>query len=326
MVLFSKHDLTKNPPFLKLDLISCRNLLIYFNATLQQQVIPLFHYALLNDAYLFLGKSESVSSFTDLFGTVDAKNKIFIRRHGSNLHTIKFSAFKNQQTYNLEAKPSAKQANEKSLGDLVKETLYNTFEHPYVVVDDQLDIQEIHGDVRLFITLNSGSMQINLVKMVNQELQIELRTLLTKLLKHKDNLKSEIKRFELFGNTYYVRIHARPLIFNESTENLYLVIFEKLDINEFISKGTTDSSQEIVNEKITELEQELTATKEHLQTYIEEIETSNEELQSLNEELQSTNEELQSSNEELETSNEELQSTNEEIQITYAELKLQMKN
>ncbi len=321
MVLFSKHDLTRNPPFLKLDLISCRNLLIYFNASLQQHVIPIFHYSLLPEAYLFLGKSESVSSFTDLFGAIDAKNKIYVRKKGSNLHSIKFSAFKVQQTYNLETKPNTNHSKTLSVGELVKETLYNTFEHPYVVVDEQLDIQEIHGDVRLFITLNSGVMQINLIKMVNQEIQIELRTLLAKVVKQKENLKSEIKRFELFNNYYYVRIHARPLIFNNAAGNLYLVIFEKLDINEFIAKGPVESSEELVNEKITELEHELTATKEHLQTYIEEIETSNEELQSLNEELQSTNEELQSSNEELETSNEELQSTNEEIQITYAELK-----
>jgi two-component system CheB/CheR fusion protein len=157
--------------------------------------------------------------------------------------------------------------------------------------------------------------------MVNQELQIELRTILTKVVKHKENLKSDIKRFELFGGEYYVRIHAKPLLFNEGLENLYLVIFEKLDIHDFIAKGSLRDKKEIVDEKIAELEQELVATKEHLQTYIEEIETSNEELQSLNEELQSTNEELQSSNEELETSNEELQSTNEEIQIAYTELK-----
>ncbi len=321
MVLFSKHDLTKNPPFLKLDLISCRNLLIYFNAALQQHIIPIFHYSLQTEGYLFLGKSETVSAFTDLFGTVDAKNKIYIRKRGSNLHSIKFSAFKAETNFNQEEKTSSAKIKTNSVTDLVKETLFNTFEHPYVLVDDHLDIQEIFGDVRLFITLNSGSMQINLVKMVNQELQIELRTLLSKVIKNKINYRSEIKKFELFSGTYYVRIHARPLLFNEAKENLYMVIFEKLDINEFISKGTIEGSEDVVSEKLTELEQELNATKEHLQTYIEEIETSNEELQSLNEELQSTNEELQSSNEELETSNEELQSTNEEIQIAYAELK-----
>ncbi len=320
MVLYSKHDVTRNPPFLRLDLISCRNLLIYFNAALQQQILPIFHYAILQDGLLFLGKSETVGQFNDLFATVDAKNKLFQRKRGGNLHAIKFSAFKAQkQPLPQRVDPRLKQ--DLSISELVKETLFHSYEHPYVVVNESHDIQEVSGDVRLFISLSPGSVHLNLLKMVNQELQLEVRSILSRSIKERAGVKSQIKRFELFGSQHFVRIQAKPLIYAEGIESLYVVIFEKLDIDKFVSHAPETTRELSLDAHTAELEHELAATKEHLQTYIEEIETSNEELQSLNEELQSTNEELQSSNEELETSNEELQSTNEEIQIAYAELK-----
>lgn len=319
MVLFSKHDLTSNPPFLKLDLISCRNLLIYFNAALQHQIIPVFHYALNNDGYLFLGRSETVGQFTDLFATVDGRNKLFQRKRGGALNTIKFSSFKTtQQPIHRDNK---KHRGEWTIPEMVKETLFNTFEHPYVIIDEEFDVREVNGDVRLFMSLQPGAIQVNLLKMVNKELQIELRSVITQAVKNREYVRSSIRKFDLFGSAHFVRVSAKPLIYSKDSDALFIVVFEKLDIEEFISKGVIKDTGEVMDSRITDLEHELASTKEHLQTYIEEIETSNEELQSLNEELQSTNEELQSANEELETTNEELQSTNEEIQIAYSELK-----
>lgn len=320
-VLFSRHDLIKNPPFLKLDLLSCRNLLIYFNAGLQQQVLPIFHYALNQDGYLFLGKSESIGHFADLFSIVDSKNKLFQRKIGSKLHQIKFSAYQAHKQPLSANKHQPKEIQELSLGELVKETLFQGFEHPYVVVNENGEIQEVKGDLRLFLTLSAGSIQVNLFKMLNQELQIELRSVFTKAVREQHNIQSRIRRFTIFDNNYYVRFTVKPLVFQSAAETLYIVIFEKLDIDEFISGRVISGKEDLVSIRILELEEELAATKEQLQAYIEEIETSNEELQSLNEELQSANEELQSGNEELETSNEELQSTNEEIQIAYTELR-----
>jgi two-component system CheB/CheR fusion protein len=324
MVLFSKHDLTSNPPFLKLDLICCRNLLIYFGATLQQQIIPVFHYALNPDGYLFLGKSETVGQFSDLFATLDSKNKIYQKKTGSTIHAVKFTAFKPQKAgalSNLGSLPRKELTQKITLADVVRDTIFQTFENPYVIVNEQFDVVEIRGDVRLFMTFQQGSVQINLLKMVNHELQIELRAILMQASKERKSVKSTIKKFELFGNRYFVRMFAKPLVYNEFNEDLYMIVFETLDLNDVVGKSPNPSESELEKERLIELEQELAATKEHLQTYIEELETSNEELQSLNEELQSTNEELQSSSEELETSNEELQSTNEEVQIAYAELK-----
>ena len=320
MVLFTKHDLTNNPPFLKLDLISCRNLLIYFGASLQQQIIPIFHYALLQDAYLLLGKSETIGQFTDLFTTVDVKNKFYQRKRGGNIHNVKFSAFKAQKQP-LPSVTIRKTKTEVSISDLVKETLFNTYENPYVVVNEQYDILETNGDLRLFLSLPQGSINVNLIKMVNPELQIEIRSVVARAIKDREQVKSGIRKFVLFNSTFYVRVTAKPLIYTDAANELYLVVFERLDLEEFVSKGIVSPDAQLTDVRVQELEHELAATKEHLQTYIEELETSNEEMQSLNEEMQSTNEELQSSNEELETSNEELQSTNEEIQITYAELK-----
>lgn len=325
MVLFSKHDVTNNPPFLKLDLICCRNLLIYFGANLQKQIIPLFHYSLNENGYLFLGKSETVGQFSDLFNTIDAKNKIFQRKKGNALKAIQFSNFKAKLQHATKLDDNAKASKAKTsstLEDIIKETIYTDFENPYVIINENFDIQSVHGDVRLFLSFTSGNINVNLIKMVNMELQIELRAIITRAIKDFKNINSPIKKFNLFGQIHFVKLCVKPLKSIDYRDNLLMVIFEKLEIDEFILKENLITDKELIDNRVQELEKELQLTKEHLQTFIEELETSNEELQSLNEELHSTNEELQSSNEELETSNEELQSTNEEVQIAYTELKL----
>lgn len=320
-VLFSKHDLLRNPPFLRLDLITCRNLLIYFNNSLQEQVMPIFHYGLNNEGILFLGKSESIGSFGDLFAIVDAKNKLFKRKNGTGIRPLKFASF-HPSVPRAPKVASPELIKEVSLLDRIKDTLFKTYEHPYVVVNAEYNVLEVYGDVRLFMTLSSGNIQVNVLKMVNPELQIELRGLLAKVFKQHASQRSQIKKFELFGQEHYVRMIAKPLLHHGGKDDLFMLIFEKLDISELVQRSSSSTPVTLLHEQYLDLETELVSTKEHLQTYIEEIETSNEELQSLNEEMQSTNEELQSSNEELETTNEELQSTNEEIQIAYAELRV----
>ncbi|AFL85146.1 PAS domain S-box [Belliella baltica DSM 15883] len=320
MILFSKHNLIKNPPFFKLDLISCRNLLIYFDNYLQNHLIPLFHYSLLPKGFLFLGKSETVGQFEKLFQTLDGKNKIYQRKPGESLRKSKLQSHPILKT-NSQQLESKSNESLVTINDLIKETIFKTYEHPYVIVNDEFEVQEIHGDIRLFLSLTSGKANLNLFKLLNSELQIEVRSILINTIKERKVTKSSIRRFTLFEKTYFVRIIAKPLIFNHKIKDLFLVIFEQLDLEDYVSKGIVTNDSKNENQRVAELENELLATKEQVQTYIEEIETSNEELQSLNEEMQSTNEELQSTNEELETSNEELQSTYEEVQIAYSELK-----
>lgn len=319
-VLFSKHDLTSNPPFLKLDLVTCRNVLIYFNTTLQQQIMPIFHYALNKDGFLFLGRSETVGQFSDLFSPVNAKEKIYQRKMGSTIHAIKISAFKTiHQPYKKEVLNARK---DYSISEIVKETVYNYFEYPYVIINDTLDILEISGDTRLFLGLPQGVISSNIIKLCHKDLQIDLRSTITQCIKSNTPAKSSLIRVNFEGTEKLVKIGVKPLLFNNTANNLYMVHFESLDLDDKYLRIKSNSEKgESENLRIIELEQELAATKEHLQSFVEELETANEELQSTNEELQSTNEELQSSNEELETSNEELQSTNEEIQVAYAELK-----
>ncbi|PKL75078.1 MAG: hypothetical protein CVV27_17240, partial [Candidatus Melainabacteria bacterium HGW-Melainabacteria-1] len=318
-ILFTRHDLTSNPPFMRLDLISCRNLLIYFNPVLQKQLLPIFHYALKPQGLLFLGKSESVSEYSDLFEALDTEAKIFRRKRGNKLRTIHFSAFRPQRQSSLEL-PQTRRNQEASIGDLVKETLFTSFEHPYVVINESLDIQEIFGDVRLYLGLSQGQLNPHILRLINEELQMDLMSTITRAVRDQSAIRSHICRFGFYGSTHFVRFSVKPLIIHDKGQELYLVIFEAIDPQESFSPLTLEATSDGENVQHAALQHELATIKTQLQNYIEELETSNEELQALNEELQSTNEELQSSNEELETSNEELQSTFEEVQVAYLEL------
>lgn len=316
MILFSKHDLTHNPPFLKLDLIVCRNLLIYFNSRLQEYVFPVFYSALKPNGYLLLGKSETIGSFTDLFSTISSESKIYQRKAGTSLHRIRYTPVTMKQTVPQEAHQF-----DFSISEMVKETIFKLFEHPYVVINDNMDIQEISGDVSRYIGLKHGQMNASLLKMAHKDLKIEIRSLINKSVKENKETKGNIRKIEDAGKEYFVRVSVRPLIYSLSPNDFYLVVFEevkkevKSHPKAYIPTGQDDAR------RIKELELELDATKEDLQGFVERLENSNSELQSLNEEMQSTNEELKISNEELETANEELQSTNEEINIAYNELK-----
>jgi two-component system CheB/CheR fusion protein len=321
MVLFTKHDLTKNPPFLKLDMVICRNLLIYFGQSLQQQIIPLFHYALNANGILFLGKSETIGNFTDLFITLDAKNKIYQRKRGGSLQTLRFAGFKPNTTVVVPAATKETPRKEITVSEMVKETLYNTFDFPYVVITENYNVEMINGDVNLFLKLPEGVMNANILKMIRPELQSELRFTITKVIRDKEAQKSDFIKFSEKGMDYLAIIRVKPLLYSPKNNDLFMVVFEYFPERPFATTWRAEGTENELMERASILEKELSTTKEHLQIYIEELETSNEELQSLNEEVQSTNEELQSTNEELETTVEELQSTNEEIQIAYTELK-----
>jgi two-component system CheB/CheR fusion protein len=321
LILFSRHDVTTNPPFLKLDLISCRNLLIYFNQELQNHVLPIFHYALKPDAFLFLGKSETVGVYSDLFKVVDQKYKVYQRKRGASPYAVRIPSFRAGLALSRPSAPGVERG--QSLQDLVKETIYNTFESPYVVIDSDMRIQEVGGDVNPYIQIRPGTMDANLLKLAVSPLEIELRTIVTQAMRESQIVYGKMHRWEPEAGRY-LRLIVKPLLFTAQFEGLYIIIFESIELDEAairIVDAATVPSSEASETRVAELEHELSATRQHLQNYIEELETSSEELQSLNEELQSTNEELQSSNEELETSNEELQSTNEELNIAYNELK-----
>ncbi len=322
MVMFSRHDITNDPPFVRLDLISCRNLLIYFDNELQREAIRTFHYSLLESGYLLLGKSENISQLNDLFERLDKGTKIFKRKTGSQVNSLHFTRFGTRHSNN---RKDAKLAGNRghSLTELAYQTIAQTFEHPFMIVNESMDIVEIRGSLQPYLDLSEGMINANALKVLNNDLHLELRTLFSKVRRNGLAARSNIIRFEVLKTTQLLRLQVKLMLSSLNGQNFYLIIFENLEDDFRIpSYEEIDlENNEKAKLRIMQLEEELEVSKEHLQTFTEELEKSNEELQSLNEELQSTNEELKSSNEELETSNEELQSVNEELEAANAELR-----
>ena len=323
-VLFSRHDITNDPPFVKLDLIVCRNLLIYFNNYLQKETFKIFNYALKEDGLLFLGKSESVSVTTELFTKADGL-KLFRKIHAATPINLRFSRYK--MRVEAEEEKSSSKIRGMSLVDIGKETLYFSSQHPFVIISEQGDIKEAQGSLRLYIEINQGTTNTNIYKMANKELVTQIRSLMAQSKKNASMSESPVIKFNLFEKEHYVRLKLTPLIYPSGGLSYYILSFEEVTPDPLylqLSRELTD--KEVVDYRVRELEQEVYSLREQLQTFTEELETSNEEMQAINEELQSSNEELKSANEELETSNEELQSANEELQTANNELRLANSN
>lgn len=321
-VLFSKHDITLDPPFVRLDLVSCRNLLIYFNADLQKEVLPLFHYSLNTNGLLFLGKSENTSGLTDLFEEVEKKAKLFTNHDNADISKLSYSHFR--RSANRSHKEAIPPQPKLSLEEIAAETIVKRYDHPYVVVGENLQVHLIKGSLKPYLDLGEGSVSSNLLKILHKDLHTELRTCFNHVKREKENCFSNIIRFHEGEKDQYLKLHMKPLMYTKNEKRYYLIVFERIEVDErfFMPDHVLqqDNQSQVIH--IMELEQELDATREHLQAFTEELETGNEELQSMNEELQSANEELKSANEELETSNEELQSANEELQTANSELGL----
>lgn len=318
-ILFSKHDITNDPPFVKLDAIICRNLLIYFNSNLQKQTFQIFHFALKKNGLLFLGKSESVSVASELFTKAD-EYKIFRKADTSMNYRLKFSQFRNKNEV-LNSDIRKHEIMNMSVVDVAKETLYYKYEHPFVVINEQGEIKEVNGSLRLYLEISQGAMNASLHKMVNTELVTAIKVLLTQVKSTNVPHSSQVIKFSLYDIEHFVKIKIIPLMYAVNESQYYIVVFEKIEPGEkYLYLQKQLSPEDVSGQHVQELEEELSSLREHLQIFTEELEASNEELQIINEELQSTNEELKSANEELETSNEELQSSNEELNTTNRDL------
>ncbi len=313
MVVFARQDLVLDPPFLRLDLVSCRNLLIYFQPLLQTRVLSIFHFALRPSAYLFLGKSESIVHQDNLFIPVSKEARIF-KRVAAKDQIIPIPLYSSQDS-GAGPKPPitiAERTQRKSESKLQK-ALSEIYAPPSVLINKEMDVIEIHGDVQNFLQFPSGKFDMNLVQLLRREWRTEVQTLI-----HHADLKHTIAMGRIrpikHRAGHSVKIEVHPVVSRDDQKQFMI---------SFISSSTQTGEvavEDTPHVNNSELEDELIATREHLQTVIEELETSNEELQALNEEMQAANEELQSSNEELEASNEELQSTNEELTTVNEEL------
>ncbi|HSN97694.1 MAG TPA: chemotaxis protein CheB [Candidatus Nanopelagicales bacterium] len=322
MTLFARQDLVQDPPFLRLDLVSCRNVLIYFNATLQAQVFAVFHYALAPGGVLFLGKSESVLPHLALFELLHKEGKLFRRGNAPAAPTLRaIGAF--PAARELRAAPAAR---ERTAEERLLAVGAAAYLPPCLLVDGALEIQYAHGDVAGLLEFPSGRPSHNVIRTVRKELRAEVQMLLYRARQRRRSVRGMPRTLAGSGEPRVVRVAVHPVPLepghrttSEEVAGLFLVCFEPGQA----SASTGDErAEEQDTQALRTLQDELATTREHLQTLVEELETSNEEMQALNEELQSSNEELQSTNEELETANEELQSTNEELTTVNEELQV----
>ncbi len=320
LCLFSKHDVTSDPPFAKLDLISCRNVLIYFTATLQKRVIPIFHYALNTNGFLWLGRSENPGEFSKSFSLVDKKQKIYTKSKFATPLKFNFPArqaavapFEFKTTPN----PPPSRFDFERGADLL---MLSKFSLPGVVVNSDLEILQFRGQTFPYLEPVNGKPSLNLLKMIRSELFSGLRTAIQSAKRENKATSRKGLLFEINDKLFTVDIDVAPL--NQSAppkERTFLILFKRnAEIKPAAKllksgKSKNKSSRLDENHRVKDLITELSELKDFQQSLIEQYEASQEELIAANEELQSTNEEFLSANEEIETSKEELQSTNEEL-------------
>ena len=318
MCIFSRHNVIKDAPFSKLDLISCRNLLIYLNAELQSRVIPLFHFALLPDRFLFLGNSENVTRHPKLFAPVDRRSRIFRRLETGTRLPPEFPITAMAGRANVEVPPV------RALGPDVglerrAQRIAERYAPAYVITDENFNILHFSGRTGRYIEPTAGAATLDLLGLVHRDLRLELRSALGRAAETNEMAQAEQVQFGINGHRIQVDITVEPMPDGPSGRRNFVVLFKDGPLRA-VENGDANPDALVRTEHVERLESELRAARERLQTTIEELESSNEELKSSNEEYQSLNEELQSANEELETSREELQSVNEELTTVNGEL------
>ena len=325
LCIFAPHNVLRDPPFSRLDMISCRNLLIYLDNNIQQKVISTFHYALNPDGFLLLGKSETVGGAAFLFSQVEKNHKVYMRRNGAAGKAAfdirpRWSGGSRPEEIDSQKGNSRKVVASASPNDLDK-TIDNLLLSEYVpasvVVDQDLEILQFRGSTGLFLEPSPGKASFNLLKMARISMIFELRNTIHKARKTGQVTKKSGLEIKLSEKTHHVEIEVVP-IKNTGDQKLFLVMFREVKSHLVTESKSTHAR----NHRIKQLEEELASLKEDMHSIIEEQEASNEELQSANEEIVSSNEELQSINEELETSKEEIESTNEELLTINQELQV----
>jgi two-component system CheB/CheR fusion protein len=318
LCVFAVQNVAKDPPFSHLDLVCCRNLLIYLSNVLQKKVLQIFHYALKPGGCLLLGSSESISSSPELFSLLDKKNKFYVKKSAMTLRQYELTSVTPDVAVhpNQGAQPIVTSSTS-DLRDRAERILLDEYAPPAVIVNRDMEILQFRGHTGPYIEPVSGSASLNLMKMARADLIMELRTALHQAIKEDGRVLRENVHVGIGHEERRINLHVIPIKGPLPDERSYMITFEDDSPGQtMVREPSTDERDQTPGAKdirIKELQQELIATREYLHAIIEDQETTNEELLSANEEIQSTNEELQSANEELETAKEELQSTNEEL-------------
>ena len=318
MCVFARQDVTRDPPFSKMDLISCRNVMIYFEPELQQRLIPLFHYALKPDGFLLLGSAENIGRFSHLFDVVAQKSKLFRKRIGNRLFPLGGAPI-TPSIPSLKAYRPDEPEGARDVARKADKALMDRFCPPAVVVDRNLEIVQFRGAVTPYLQPASGKASLNLFNMTIPVLEFELRALIERANSNRGNLRREGLQIETGGATQTLSLEVIPVRGTGNESAFFIIVFESTPAA--AREIASESADDVQRLRIAELQSELVAAREHVQSVIDDREVANEELRSANEEIQSSNEELQSTNEELETAKEELQSTNEELITLNEELR-----
>jgi len=326
--IFSQQNVFKDPPFSRLDLISCRNLLIYLSPVLQKKIMPIFNYALNNKGYLLLGSSETIGRHADLFRLADNKIKLYEKKSVPGMLHFNLADFTNN---NIGEIPSYVTQGESITNwttfDIQREAdriVLKKFAPCGVVINEELEVLQFRGHTGQFLEPAAGEASLNLLKMARNGLQVELRNAIHRAIDKNSSVVKDNLQLRSNDQIRSVCIQVEPMMGPEKQSRYFLVLFQEKSITDkVIKKKKKASGKETVTEEeleIKHLQQEISATQEYMHTVIEQQEVANEELTSANEEIQASNEELQSTNEELETAKEELQSTNEELATVNDEL------
>ncbi len=328
--IFAQHNILSDPPFSRIDFISCRNVLIYLNTTAQKKIISTFHYALNEYGFLMLGKSETIGASTQLFTPLSKKYKIYARKNILGTFRIpepiprhaNTPFFDKERTTTIIPKKTIANSSV-NLSSAFDAILLNEYVPASVIINHDLEILQFRGATSLYLQQAAGKASFNILKMAHSEITFELRNAIHHAIKTKQTVRKtgiEMNRDKVANAVQIVNIEVSPLKI-EGDEPLLIIIFtgQQIEILETVVDGEKNNSI-AKDRRIKKLEEELAAARFDMGTIVDDQEAANEELQSANEEIVSSNEELQSLNEELETSKEEIESTNEELITSNQEL------
>jgi two-component system CheB/CheR fusion protein len=326
LAIFARHDISRDPPFNNIDLATCRNLLIYIEPLLQEKIIALIHFSLVEKGYLFLGVSESLNSYSKVFLEIDKKHKIFQNQSVNRIIDIN-----RLFPFDRKKKEDKKEGNLKEYSPRVisqskivsnfKDALLDDLVPPTVIINSNQEVVHVAGEIDKYLKLPKKQLTLNVLKMVDEQLYVTLSNTISKVRSNNKKVISPVIVFEE-ETSILLNIIAKPYTEITSRVDYCIISFveaKQPHITQSSSLAKTTLSNE-KNEHIKRLEEEIKETKDYLQSAVEELETSNEELQATNEELMAANEELQSSNEELQSVNEELYTVNNEFQDKISEM------
>ncbi|UNU18772.1 response regulator [Microcoleus vaginatus PCC 9802] len=332
LCVFARQDLGSDPPFSNLDLVSCRNVLIYLGESLQKKVMPIFHYSLNPTGFLLLGTSESTGKFSSLFTGLDKKNKIYAKKLTATRPIFSFTP----SSYPVVKAAQQQEMNEETLInslDLQRETeqmILNRYAPASVLVNEEMKILQVRGDIDPYLRVAAGTPDLNLLTMARPGLLVELRTAIYQAQTQNVTVRKERVVVESGRRSTMVNIEVMPFQPHSFTARYFLLLLEevlpqalnfRIVTSESCDQDDLASENKCLKQALATANQEKTDAQVHLQSLIQALENLNQDLKIANEEILSSNEELQSTNEELETAKEEIQATNEELTTTNEELR-----